>query len=274
MIAALNGTCRDAGLLCTFVGSIGQSVEGRDIAAVRIGAPSASPKPQVYVQATLHAREWGAASTAHYIAHALLTNYTLDNDTRRFLDTYDVHIVPVANPDGYTWTWEENGDRLWRKNRRQNADGSIGVDLNRNWDFSWDDLSGSSDVAQDETYRGPSPGSEPETRALAKYFSSLTNVVASIDMHTFSQLILLPWGNTRTPTPGNDDYVAVGQLMHSAIAAVNGSDYLSVPSMDLYPTSGTASDWFYSQTKRGTDGRSLAPYAYILYLYLIKELLT
>ena len=117
-------------------------------------------------------------------------------------------VAPMVNPDGHEHTRTQ--DRLWRKNRRRNPDGSIGVDPNRNYGYMWGTLNvnTSSHVPVDETYVGPRAFSEPETRAVR-------NLVARelfggvLTYHSYSQLILYPWGYTSEPgrgrgRPGHD----------------------------------------------------------------------
>ena len=107
-------------------------------------------------------------------------NYDDDRAIRDLVDSTELWFVPVANPDGYDFTFTE-GNRLWRKNLRDNDDdGRItavdGVDLNRNFPTKWGyDNEGSSAVPGSETYRGAAPASEPETQA---YDALLTKSVS------------------------------------------------------------------------------------------------
>ena len=100
------------------------------------------------------------------------------NALRDLLNKTELWFVPVANPDGYDFTFTE-GNRLWRKNLRDvNGDGQIttgdGVDPNRNFpsNFHYDEEGSSSEFAS-ETYRGPEPFSEPETQANNALFDML-----------------------------------------------------------------------------------------------------
>lgn len=59
-----------------------------------------------------------------------------DSDSsEELLEHVDWLIIPMDNPDGYEYT--RSVDRLWRKNRRQISRKCFGVDLNRNFEFSW-----------------------------------------------------------------------------------------------------------------------------------------
>jgi len=120
--------------LCTLT-DIGDSVEQRDIWALRISG-SAADKAGVLINGTQHAREWISPMVNMYIADRLVQGYDTDPEIRRLLDHAEIFVVPVVNPDGYAYSWT-TGNRRWRKNRRRSANGSYGVDLNRNWDANW-----------------------------------------------------------------------------------------------------------------------------------------
>ncbi|KAI9178867.1 hypothetical protein H9P43_005529 [Blastocladiella emersonii ATCC 22665] len=250
--------CAKASGICSFTPSIGKSVQGRDLVALKIGTPApagGAAKPQVYIQGSQHAREWAATATVQYIVHQLLTS--TDARVKSLLDKVDVHVVPLGNPDGYEYSW--TGDRLWRKNRRDNGDGTFGVDLNRNWAWKWGQ-GGASQYTDDDTYQGPRPESEPEVQALAGYIRSLPRVVAAIDVHTFSQLLLRPWGDTSAASKHEAEHKAITTKMAATIKSVSGKAYTPQTAYSLYKTTGSASDYFYSLTKSGTSGQSIRPY--------------
>ncbi len=105
---------------------------------------------------------------------------------------------PCRHPDGYSYTWTNN--RLWRKNRRPNPNGSTGVDLNRNWGYQWGGEGASTSQGSD-TYRGASGFSEPETQAIRDFITNRPYIRAHVDVHSYSQLILSPWGYTPALRP-------------------------------------------------------------------------
>src|SRR5690606_7279803 len=154
-----------------------------------------SEKPALFLHGLIHAREWITGSASMYIADRLVRDYGTDPAMTSMLDAYEVIIVPITNPDGYVYTW--TNDRLWRKNRRPNANGSFGVDNNRNWGFGWGGP-GASTQPGSETYRGTGPFSEPETQVLRDFITDNPRIVMTLDIHSFSQLILSPWGFTDT----------------------------------------------------------------------------
>ncbi|MCP3919026.1 MAG: zinc carboxypeptidase [bacterium] len=129
------------------------------------------------------------------------------------------------------------GGGLWRKNRRPNADGSRGVDLNRNYPFEWGhDNTGSSPSMTSETYRGAGPASEPETAAMVNFMAA-HDFQTALSVHTYSNLWLAPWGFETALPPGWDDIDEVGTLA----TEVNG--YPQGPASTLlYLANGTTLD--------------------------------
>jgi len=102
----------------------------------------------------------------------LLENYSSDPSIKNIVDNTEMYFIPVVNPDGYIYnqTTNPNGGGLWRKNRRNNGDNTYGVDLNRNYSYNWGyDNTGSSGNTNSDTYRGPSPFSEPESRIMRDF---------------------------------------------------------------------------------------------------------
>ncbi len=229
---------------------IGQSIEGRPIPALLLRSPASttprcgSDRPAILINGCQHAREWVSVMVPLFIANHLTTNYGSDPAITNLLDNLDVYIVPIVNPDGYTHSW--SGERLWRKNRRPNLNGSFGVDNNRNWGYEWGGA-GASTNPGDETYRGTAPFSEPETRAMRDFFLAHPNIRATIDFHAYSQLILSPWAYSLIPTPDAVEYHAIGQSMATAIAATPGGlPYTVGPvASTLYIASGGSVDWTY-----------------------------
>ncbi len=247
------------GLVTVF--TAGTSIEGRPIRGVRITAAPAG-SPGVLYNGTQHAREWGATMTTLAVADALASGYGSDARITALLDRAWIDVIPVVNPDGYHHAWTV--DRLWRKNRRDNGDGTFGVDLNRNWAFEWGG-GGASTVTSDATYRGTAPFSEPESAAMRDYFVAHPDLVGHIDFHAYSQLVLHPWGYTTTPPAENAAFQALGEEMRDAIARTTGASYVAGPiAGTLYIASGSAVDhawgahgvpsWTIEVRDRGTYG--------------------
>lgn len=234
--------------LIEFIPSIGKTHEKRDIIAVKVTNRNAKiqNKSQFWIQGNQHAREWIGGATAQYITYQLLNQFDVNQNVTYLLNIGEFIIIPCMNPDGYTYTWES--DRLWRKNRRRNGNGAYGVDLNRNWPANWG-RGGSSGFPFSETYRGPKAASEPEVQALSKFFLENENIIVGLDLHSYSQLILRPLGWSKDPAPHEKQHKQVGDDMADIIYSVHGKRYVSEPSISLYATTGSASDWFYIQKR-------------------------
>ncbi len=193
---------------------LGPTVQGREIFAVKVTRNARNTgdgaRPAVLYLAAQHAREWITPEMVRRLMHYVLRKYGESPRITRLLDTTELWFVPVANPDGYDFTFTE-GNRLWRKNLRDNdGDGQItsydGVDPNRNFPFKWGwDNEGSSAEPTSETYRGTDPTSEPETRALLR-LANRVGFEYQINYHSAAELLLYGTGwQVSTPTP--DDVV-------------------------------------------------------------------
>ncbi|MBN2448511.1 MAG: choice-of-anchor J domain-containing protein [Phycisphaerae bacterium] len=228
--------------LCTLI-DIGDSIEGRDIWCLQITGPG-SGKPGVLFNGTQHAREWIAGAVNMYIADQLVYQYDSDPAIHSLVDRVVFYIIPVVNPDGYSYTW--TNQRLWRKNRRDNWNSSCyGVDLNRNWDAGWSGPGASGDPC-DDTYYGTSAFSEPETAAMRDFFIAHPEIVSCIDYHSYSEYILSPYGYTNSLPADNATFMELDEAMHDEIVAVHGHSYVYGPIYStIYQASGGSVDWAY-----------------------------
>jgi len=241
--------------IVTFFPSVGKTIQGRDIVGVALHGGPTSPLarrnafglpadlPKIVFIGGQHAREWISPATVMYIYNQLVTLYGTDPLVTAWLNQIAIVIVPVSNPDGYDFAWTNN--RMWRKNRRANG-GSFGVDLNRNWDTHWCGIGSSRNPASD-TYCGTAPFSEPETTGISNLIKGLGNVISAIDWHSYSQLILRPWGWTTAPPPNNAYLTTLGNNLKAAIKRTHNLDYTNQASWQLYHTTGSAADWFYEK---------------------------
>lgn len=230
----------------TKVVSIGKTVKGQDILALKLtkGAKKYrdGAKPSTLYMSNQHAREWITPEMTRRLLHHYLAGYGKDPRITRIVDTTELWFLISANPDGYDHTHASPANRQWRKNLRDNnGDGKTtpgdGVDLNRNFAYKWGyDNEGSSPDPEDETYRGASPGSEPETRALDA-FEKRIGFAFGINYHSAAQLLLYGVGwQVGTPTP--DDVLAKSLAGTPEKPAVPG--YRSQLSSELYTTNGEA----------------------------------
>merc|ERR1719231_1854529 len=130
---------------------------------------------------------------------------------KKLMDKFEFVVAPVINPDGYEYSF--SGNRLWRKNRRKNGDGSYGVDLNRNWDNHWGEGGASKNPAATD-YQGPSVASEPEVKACQDYIKKLDHRIAGIDFHSYGDLILRSKGWTKNKSHDESLLRKVGEVMN------------------------------------------------------------
>lgn len=242
--------------------------EGYDIYALKLtneNTNSDQPKPVLYVEGSIHAREYTTAELATRFAEDLIAGYGKNADISWLLDQYEINIVPVVNPDGRKFA--EQG-YSWRKNTNPNPpEGeepapfpTYGVDLNRNFDSKWGEIEGgSSGDPADLTYRGAAPFSEPETQVVRDYATSLfpdqrgegdfepapsdaTGVF--IDLHSYGNLILYPFGWTDLPSGNKKELETLGRKF-GYFSGLDGEAYEVDQAVGLYPTDGTADDWSY-----------------------------
>jgi murein tripeptide amidase MpaA len=267
-----------------------KSVEGRTIRALKIAGGAGDGRFGILFTAGLHAREILNPDLLLAFALRLCRAYqgnsglvfggkSFDAATLRDLvERLDIFVLPLVNPDGREHVQSPVGDEMWRKNRNPNpGQPCAGVDLNRNFDFLWSSGIGTASYACSEVYKGTGAGSEPEVRNICYLLDRFVNIGCYVDVHSYSQLILYPWGNDdaqsvnpdmnfRNPaydglrgTPGDTtykEYVPADALawhantarqVRDAIRAVRGRQYLATPGIALYPTTGTASDFAYAR---------------------------
>jgi len=165
---------------------------------------------------------------------------------KSLLNTFDFHVAPVLNPDGYEFTRSNN--RMWRKTR-SNYGGALcrGADPNRNFGFHWN-TGGSSSLCTSDTYMGVSAFSEPETKAISDYYKSIADrTEAYISLHSYSQLVLIPYGtnvNNSPRVPDHDNHMRVGRLVEAAIARRYGTQFETGNIVEiLYVASGASVDY-------------------------------
>lgn len=237
--------------------SLGTTYEGREIWALKISDNVVvdEPEPEVLFTANQHAREHLTVEMALYQANELTSKYATDAQIAALVNSREIWIVPSVNPDGAEYDVATGSYRSWRKNRQPNSGSSaVGTDLNRNWAFQWGCCGGSSGTTSSETYRGPSPFSAPETQRIRDFVNSrvvggVQQIKAHIDWHTYSELILWPYGYTTANTTATltaNDQAALSRLGQN-MAATNG--YTPEQSSDLYIADGTINDWLWGQYK-------------------------
>ncbi len=226
--------------------SIGTTIEGDSMYVIKI---SDNPEidedePEVFYHSLIHAREPAAMMALLYYMYYLLDNYGTDPEATYLVNNREMYFLPVFNVDGYKYneSTDPNGGGMWRKNRRMNYDGSVGVDLNRNWGYQWGyDDDGSSPNPYSETYRGESPFSEPETDNVRQFCNS-RHFKTGLSFHSYSDLLILPWGYIPQETPDSLLY----REYASEMTQYNHYTW-GISSDIIYAVNGDSDDWLYGE---------------------------
>ncbi len=221
-----------------------KSHEGRPIRWLRISDnpnKEEATESKILYTALHHAREPLGLSQLVYYMWYVLENYDKSLEIKQLVDNTEMYFIPMINPDGYVHneTIAPDGGGMWRKNRRKNSNGTMGVDLNRNYGHEWGfNNQGSSPNAASDTYRGPSAFSEPETRAV-KFFSEQHKFKVALNYHAFGNLLIYPWGyNDSLAHPGFRD---LGALFASENNYKAGTGVETVG----YNVNGDSDDWMW-----------------------------
>jgi carboxypeptidase T len=219
------------------------------------------PKPVFFLMGAMHAREYATAELAARFAEHLVAGYGADPDITWLLDHFEVHVLPQANPDG-----RKVAEAGYYQRKNLNDNGGIdcasppgilnhfGVDLNRNSSYGWGGVGSSSNYC-DQTYRGATAASEPETRAVQDYAAAIfanqhglggaAPADASgvfISLHSYGRYVLYPWSGAHEPAPNQAGLAALG----SKFGFFNGYEVCQA-AVCLYQASGTIDDWIYAE---------------------------
>jgi carboxypeptidase T len=237
--------------------NFGTSFQGRALLGVKISDNVATDEnePEVLFTAHQHAREHLTVEMAIYLMRLFTGSYGSDAQITRLVNSREIWILPDVNPDGGEYDIATGSYRSWRKNRQPNAGtSSVGTDLNRNWPYKWGCCGGSSGSPSSQTYRGSAPLSTPEANKIATWVRSrqvngVQQIKVSIDFHTFSELVMWPFGWTFADTaPGlNADQQAVFSTIGRQMAATNR--YTPQQASDLYITDGSIRDFLWGEQR-------------------------
>ncbi|HBZ00941.1 MAG TPA: hypothetical protein DEO84_06420 [candidate division Zixibacteria bacterium] len=232
---------------CASKFSIATTGQGRPIWVMKVSDnPGANElEPEAFISGLIHAREPISGEICLEFMRFLFTNYGIDPIATDLINNYQLYFCPIMNPDGYEYNRQTNpaGGGMWRKNRHLNGDGSIGVDLNRNFSYFWGyDDNGSSPYPSAETYRGATPASEPEITGVQNFVNEHDFAIV-LNYHAYGNLFLFPWGYYNVEC---DDY-----SLYDTLGAVAESIGYSVgsPWELLYNVNGDIVDWSYGEDR-------------------------
>ncbi|HAQ70060.1 M14 family zinc carboxypeptidase [Salibacteraceae bacterium] len=214
-------------------------------------------EPELLYTAIHHAREPQSMTQLIFFMWYMLENYATDDEVKYLVDNTQMYFVPMVNPDGYIYneTTDPNGGGMWRKNRRNNGDGTDGVDLNRNYGYEWGiDNQGSSPNTGSETYRGLSAFSEQETRAVA-WLSEQHQFTLALNYHAYGNYLIYPWGTGTVLTPDSNTFIALATEMTRVNNYVFGTGVQTVG----YNVNGDSDDWMYGEQTTKNKMLSMTP---------------
>ncbi|XP_066141638.1 zinc carboxypeptidase-like [Euwallacea fornicatus] len=200
----------------------GETYLGRDILGLKLQIGSQTGRQSVFIEANIHAREWITSAVATYLINELV--HSTDPEIRELAESYIWYIFPVTNPDGFAHSHTNN--RLWRKTRTPYSFLCFGVDPNRNWPYQWM-TGGASDSPCSDIYAGPFPLSEKSTRTLSEFIDSVgEELVAYISFHSYSQMLLLPYGHTTAHLDNYDEMMEIGRQAIIDLSKKYGTQYV------------------------------------------------
>lgn len=226
------------------VESIGKTWEDRDIIAVSItkNVDTHMDKPALFYTGTIHAREWVGIELSLSFAKYILDHIDYDPQLNDILDRTTLYMVPCANPDGFEYS--RNHFSFWRKNRRKNADGSFGVDLNRNFSVGF----APNKETTSNVYSGPSAFSEPETVALRDFVLSHKNITIALDYHSQGNVFFPAHNFIHEDAIDAIDLNLLAGNMAEEIRKESGREYgIHMGKPPVHLISGSGREFYYSQ---------------------------
>ncbi|KAJ3584271.1 hypothetical protein NHX12_014767 [Muraenolepis orangiensis] len=225
---------------------IGRTYEKKDINLFKIGERSGVMKKAIWMDCGIHAREWISPAFCQYFVKQILQEYRNGGEMAEIMRKLDFYVTPVLNVDGYRYSWVDNTTRLWRKSRSPGPPGCTcyGTDLNRNFNATWGTFGISTNCCS-EVYCGTGPLSESEAAAVTRYVEQRKeDFLCFLTIHSYGQLILVPYGNPNFTAPNYDEMMEVGLGAAEKMKKVHGMSYEVGTSPDiLYPNSGSSRDW-------------------------------
>ncbi len=237
--------------------SVGKSYENRELNLLKISdnAGTDENEPEVLFTCNQHAREHLTTEMCLRIVQRFTSGYASDPAIKKMVDEHEIYVIPNVNPDGSEYDIATGDYRGWRKTRKPvSGSSAVGTDPNRNWDYKWNCCGGSSNSPSAEDYHGPSAFSEPETKAVASFVDSRVvggtqQIKTHIDFHTFSELVLWPFGYTESDTGEGMTPAEAQRFTDLGKKMAGTNNYTPEQSSDLYITDGDINDWLWGKHK-------------------------
>ncbi len=218
-------------------------------------------EPPILFIGVHHAEEVLGLEICLELVKRLLDFYGKDEKITNFVNNNEIYIIPCLNPDGHNLVTDGICE-VWRKNKKDNNKNGIfdyhcgkegrgdGVDLNRNYDYFWENAGSSIDTS--EYYRGPYPFSEPETQSIRDLFER-ENFVIAVSYHSartgMGEVVYYPWRDGANLCP---DYIFIKEVADSFAFNILKDDSSGsyIPIVTSRRTGGLFRNWAY--TNHGT----------------------
>jgi len=232
--------------------TIGKSVLGRDIWCIRVtNENSKSNKYTCLIDGAMHGYEWEGGEACLYLVEYLLINFGKNNTISNILNTTEVYIVPMLNPDG------REQDIRFNDN---------GVDLNRNWDVYFGKLKGHCvrlgklfgifrigviKIPRNDPFKwywncGRYAFSEPESKALKGLMEQLNYNDFSfyVNTHTALHVLVTPWISYKPPFEmSTKEKSLYGDVVEWVVENTEYEAFIS----EGFETGGNAMDWCFKE---------------------------
>jgi hypothetical protein len=205
--------------------TLGYSLQGRLLLAVKISdnVQQDEDEPEFFYTSTMHGDETGGYVMLLHLIDSLLTGYGQGGQIQRLVDSLEIWINPLANPDG---TYH-GGDNTVSNAVRFTADT---IDLNRNYP---------------DLVEGPHPdGNDYATENVAMMdFMQQHHFVMSANLHAGAEVVNYPWdswNSSERTHADNDWFVMISREYADTVHAHAPAGYMT------YLGNGVANggDWY------------------------------
>jgi predicted deacylase len=237
------------------VRSMGRSYEGRKLWVAKISDHVAAdePEPEAYIQGGVHANEHTSTEQSLAVIHWLVDDYGNDPRTTAIVDSTEIWVAPMVNPDGATFDISGGAFHNWRKDRKPNTGSAeVGTDINRNFGYRWGCCGHSSADPASRYYRGPKPWSTPEARRIRDFLrgrriDGVQQVRIALDLHGHGGFVTYPYGYTPTDEPRDMKPGDRNRFLVLAQGVADRDGYVVHQYGDMLGADGMFMDWAYAR---------------------------